>query len=70
MDIRIYVYHHADANINKNRYFEPIQGGRSIADTKFAGMIGDDTGDNISARNRDWGELTALYWIWNFLLVL
>ncbi|MFT8732735.1 MAG: DUF4422 domain-containing protein [Acetobacter fabarum] len=64
MDIRIYVYHHADANINKNRYFEPIQGGRSIADTKFAGMIGDDTGDNISARNRDWGELTALYWIW------
>ncbi|MFW7269136.1 DUF4422 domain-containing protein [Gluconacetobacter sp. Hr-1-5] len=64
MDIKIYVYHHTNTNIHRNRYFEPIQGGRAIANVKFAGMIGDDTGDTISARNREWCELTVLYWIW------
>ena len=27
-------------------------------------MIGDDTGDNISDKNREYCELTGIYWIW------
>ena len=27
-------------------------------------LIGDDTGDNISARNREFSECTGLYWFW------
>lgn len=27
-------------------------------------MIGDDTGDNISTRNNEYCELTAIYWAW------
>lgn len=28
------------------------------------GMIADNTGDNISIRNRYWSEITGLYWAW------
>lgn len=27
-------------------------------------MIGDDTGDNISDKNREYCELTGIYWTW------
>ena len=27
-------------------------------------MVGDDSGDNISARNPEVNEFTALYWVW------
>ena len=42
----------------------PIQTGRAIATEIFDEMIGDDTGDNISARNNQYCELTAQYWAW------
>lgn len=28
------------------------------------GITGDNTGDNISSRNRYWSEITGLYWAW------
>ena len=42
----------------------PIQTGRAISDDIFDEMLGDDTGDNISAKNEDYGECTAQYWVW------
>ncbi len=64
MDIKIYVCHHKEGLIARNQYFEPIQVGRAISNHVLDGMIGDDTGDNISHKNREWCELTGLYWIW------
>ena len=56
----------------------PIQVGRAVAREPFMDgelseedvqfmrqrMIGDDTGENISAKNRTFDVLTAYYWVW------
>ena len=41
----------------------PIQVGASLTDVDIAD-IKDDVGDNISEKNRQFCELTALYWMW------
>lgn len=41
----------------------PIQAGAALTDRRIC-KICDDTGDNISYKNRQYCELTALYWIW------
>lgn len=38
----------------------PVQAGRALRDG--IGFVGDDTGDNISAKNPYYCELTVLYW--------
>ena len=42
---------------------EPIQAGCAVSGLR-EGMLRDDVGDNISAKNRVWAELTAHYWLW------
>ena len=50
----------------------PIMVGAALTDERLtlprlghsAGVVSDDTGDNISLRNRQFCELTGLYWIW------
>lgn len=41
----------------------PIQVGAALTDKRVCGLT-DDTGDNISEKNVNYCELTALYWIW------
>jgi len=41
--------------------FVPIHSGRALAEP-IHGIIGDDTGDNISRYNRYLNEMTAIYW--------
>lgn len=43
-------------------YF-PIQCGKASTGLNLK-MQGDDIGDNISARNQFWSEITGLYWFW------
>lgn len=63
-NIKIYVCYHAPAPIISNDIFQPIQVGKILSNLNITGAIGDDTGDNISQKNRNYCELTALYWIW------
>lgn len=62
--IKIFVTYKEKHQIIETDIIKPIQTGRAIADEVFEGMIGDDTGDNISKENAKYSELTAQYWAW------
>lgn len=61
--IKILVAYHKDCPIIKTDCLIPIQVGRTLSKEKLD-MIGDDTGNNISNKNPNYCELTALYWAW------
>ncbi len=57
--------HKQYSNPNDAEYgglYHPLHVGHAISDD--LGYPGDDTGDNISSRNRSWCELTGIYWLW------
>lgn len=66
--IRIYtVRSHVDKRLKEDvsQYFweVPIQAGAAMTDQQICD-IRDNTGENISYKNHQYCELTALYWIW------
>ncbi|MDR2352031.1 MAG: DUF4422 domain-containing protein [Deltaproteobacteria bacterium] len=64
MKIQIAVaYHKKEETFFKNEILTPIQVGKARSDLDL-GIIGDDTGDNISEKNPWYAELTATYWLW------
>lgn len=62
--LKIFVSYKYKKPVFQNEIVTPIQTGRAISDEIFYDMIGDDTGDNISAENKKYCELSAQYWIW------
>ena len=76
--VKILVSYHKPSVLLKDEVLTPIHVGRALAtesskDGNISGkdyqwmldnMIGDDTGDNISNLNREFCELTAVYWAW------
>lgn len=64
-DIKIFVScHRDDIELPENALLQPIQVGSALSDRRFAGMLHDDEGDNISYKNPYYCELTAQYWAW------
>lgn len=57
---------HKKAGLPFDKNFLPIHCGKKLA-TEDLGMMGDDTGDNISELNPYFCELTAQYWAWKNL---
>ncbi len=80
-DTKILLSYHAPCKLLSSEVMIPINVGRALQreiskdgklsedDIKWLNdnMIGDDTGDNISAKNRIYAELTAQYWAWKNL---
>lgn len=76
--VKILMAYHKPCQLFKNDAIVPIHLGRDLAtqaskdgdvtkadyDWMCKNMIGDNTGDNISSLNREFCELTALYWAW------
>lgn len=58
--MKIYVVSHKKYWFPQIDNYVPIQVGNG---EKFS-LFRDDTDDNISNKNKNWCELTALYWIW------
>lgn len=61
---RIYVAYHDVRPILRGRHFFPLQAGRAVTCLRLDGVPGDDTGDNNSALNTEYFELTAHYSAW------
>ena len=62
MDIRLYVMTHKKIAEIPDPLYIPMQVGK--AGKEDFGYVGDDTGDNISAKNNRYCELTGMYWLW------
>lgn len=63
-DIKLFVCCHQLTEVPKHPLLVPIQVGTALADQRFPGFLYDDTGENISDKNRSYCELTAQYWTW------
>ncbi len=64
-DIKVFISSHKEnVRIPKNSMLIPIQVGSELSDYRFPYMLHDDKGDNISAKNASYCELTAQYWVW------
>ena len=68
-NVKILIACHKPCEVPQNNVYTPIHVGRSVSKYKseMSWMIGDDTGDNISAKNNFYCELTAQYWAWKNL---
>ena len=66
MNCRIIVCcHNDDIRVNQEPYF-PMHVGKALSNQEL-GIVGDNTGENISSKNRSYCELTGLYWAWKNL---
>ncbi len=65
-ELTIFSVFHKEYQIPDCSFIKPIQVGKAISSTDL-GLFADDTGTNISAKNKTFNELTALFWIWKNL---
>lgn len=64
--VKILVCCHKPGKWLSDDVYMPIHCGKAISNVDL-GIQGDDTGDNISAKNPYYCELTAIYWAWKNL---
>ena len=65
MDVKILVATHKPYRMPADSLYLPIHVGKYGKES--FGLIGDDTGENISDRNASYCELTGIYWAWKNL---
>lgn len=63
MKTEIYIATHKAYDFPQHLSYIPIHVGKALTDLNL-GILGDNTGDNISELNKSFCELTALYWMW------
>lgn len=62
MDTRMYIMTHKDFTKPEGDMYKVLQVGKEIG--KELPYDGDNIGDNISEKNRNFCELTGIYWLW------
>ena len=65
-EIKIFVSHRIDRNsvLIQNPLYIPIRCGAVFDEKDPRGLLGDDTGDNISPKRQTFCEFTVQYWVW------
>lgn len=67
MSIAVAAVTHKEYAIPVDPLYIPLMAGSALMGEVPVGYVRDDTGDNISASNRTYCELTGLYWAWKNL---
>ncbi|WP_267201547.1 DUF4422 domain-containing protein [Limosilactobacillus kribbianus] len=67
MEIKVLVAAHKNYAMPKDELYLPVFVGKAIHPDVNHSFQGDNTGDNISAKNPYYNELTAIYWGWKNL---
>jgi hypothetical protein len=62
-NLKIFVTTYKGVFCREEEPFVPIHVGKATSEIDL-GYFGDDTGDNISERNKSLNELSAMYWVW------
>jgi hypothetical protein len=63
-NIKVYVFYYKKGTIlGLNPIFQPLMSGNAFLNYK-TDIKGDDSGENISTKNRYYSELTGIYWVW------
>lgn len=65
-NIKIFICAHKEVQLPQHPYFLPIQAGAALHES-ITGYQPDNEGDNISAKNPNFCELTCHYWAWKNL---
>lgn len=66
-DIKVFVLYHKPMPVFQSEVFVPLQTGCDDNE-HIDGFLHDNTGDNISKKNKFYAELTGCYWVWkNYL---
>lgn len=63
-DIKLFICCHKEYPVPRYPLLAPIQVGAALAENHFENFLHDDSGENISSKNRSYCELTAQYWAW------
>lgn len=62
--IKIYTFHYKPGSlIDTDPIYQPVMAGNTLLSENTI-IPGDDSGDNISAKNPWYSELTGIYWVW------
>ena len=71
MNIKVIVATHKAYTMPRDDMYIPVHVGRRLSDnwqnSALRSYTGDDSGDNISGKNKNYCELTGLYWAWKNL---
>ena len=62
--VKILISQKKYSKLLRSEIFTPIQTGAAISPERYDDMLHDDVGENISARNDFFCELTAIFWAW------
>lgn len=60
--LKIFICTHKETILKKGEIYTPLLCGADYH--KEIKLLGDNTGDNISIKNKNYCELTGVYWIW------